>query len=634
MGERRRKAISLVLGTLMLSTLLVAVLADTSGTNPANFQESVPSDGAGDITIPEGFPNLMQLWDTPYISIAYNATTASQWIPFAVELATTEGSNVAETADVIYELGHKIVRWSAQRSPGDPFYPAGGVHCEDSANQGVDLTPLDDYANWRMLDLKDNNWAAGTNGYKEIGFVTNTIQNSTETDICYYDAKLVALAQLPAPTAVITIPVDCTSKSDSDCENVEWEKIISFDHPTTTEGGDGEDDNFFASVWVHMTIPENTLSASLYYSDLDTTKTNLPEGPTTVFAYGATNAGDCNGDGTDDTWCVGDQRTFDKANGDVTYYLYYTTKGPYKKNEDITTTSTAITVCWDVVNPATVDYPDVEVVIEVPDGAEDVDEDDITATYAGEEIDDENIDLDEDDEEVTIEVEELEAGSTEELCVIFHLPTVAVETVCNDNIDNDGDGLVDCDDPDCATSPYCQVVPTCQGFEIDEVDPDTVYTGETYDIEATVMLPIGAQKGSLTCMLTGDAIEKEYTETKNVVATGTAPASVSIELKNVEIVSSYERGLSLDLECRYLEGGTAAGEYTSSPVLPGGYAKLSELSETVAATYGVCMDTYSLDVEEGVYGLWFTRSQWIQIVVALIIILIAVVLVLGLRPRR
>jgi len=28
--------------------------------------------------------------------------------------------------------------------------------------------------------------------------------------------------------------------------------------------------------------------------------------------------------------------------------------------------------------------------------------------------------------------------------------------ICNDGVDNDGDGLVDCSDPDCATDPVCQ----------------------------------------------------------------------------------------------------------------------------------------------------------------------------------
>ena len=30
------------------------------------------------------------------------------------------------------------------------------------------------------------------------------------------------------------------------------------------------------------------------------------------------------------------------------------------------------------------------------------------------------------------------------------------ETICGDGLDNDGDGAVDCDDPGCASSPPCQ----------------------------------------------------------------------------------------------------------------------------------------------------------------------------------
>ena len=38
-----------------------------------------------------------------------------------------------------------------------------------------------------------------------------------------------------------------------------------------------------------------------------------------------------------------------------------------------------------------------------------------------------------------------------------------VESVCNDGIDNDADSLVDCDDSDCLSSPYCQESSTSGG---------------------------------------------------------------------------------------------------------------------------------------------------------------------------
>ena len=34
-------------------------------------------------------------------------------------------------------------------------------------------------------------------------------------------------------------------------------------------------------------------------------------------------------------------------------------------------------------------------------------------------------------------------------------PSVS-ETICGDSIDNDGDGLIDCVDPDCSNDPACQ----------------------------------------------------------------------------------------------------------------------------------------------------------------------------------
>ncbi|CAL8261650.1 unnamed protein product [Lota lota] len=40
---------------------------------------------------------------------------------------------------------------------------------------------------------------------------------------------------------------------------------------------------------------------------------------------------------------------------------------------------------------------------------------------------------------------------------------VATETLCSDGKDNEGDGLVDCLDPDCCPQPSCQNQPSCQG---------------------------------------------------------------------------------------------------------------------------------------------------------------------------
>ncbi|CAL8304104.1 unnamed protein product [Arctogadus glacialis] len=40
---------------------------------------------------------------------------------------------------------------------------------------------------------------------------------------------------------------------------------------------------------------------------------------------------------------------------------------------------------------------------------------------------------------------------------------VATETLCSDGKDNEGDGLVDCLDPDCCPQPACQKQPPCQG---------------------------------------------------------------------------------------------------------------------------------------------------------------------------
>jgi hypothetical protein len=41
------------------------------------------------------------------------------------------------------------------------------------------------------------------------------------------------------------------------------------------------------------------------------------------------------------------------------------------------------------------------------------------------------------------------------------LPLVKTETSCTDELDNDGDLLTDCEDPDCASDPACASVDPC-----------------------------------------------------------------------------------------------------------------------------------------------------------------------------
>jgi hypothetical protein len=49
-------------------------------------------------------------------------------------------------------------------------------------------------------------------------------------------------------------------------------------------------------------------------------------------------------------------------------------------------------------------------------------------------------------------------------------PHCAVIEVCDDGLDNDGDGLIDCVDPDCAASPHCD--PDTEAACADCADPD------------------------------------------------------------------------------------------------------------------------------------------------------------------
>ena len=43
----------------------------------------------------------------------------------------------------------------------------------------------------------------------------------------------------------------------------------------------------------------------------------------------------------------------------------------------------------------------------------------------------------------------------------FQIYKVGVEAACNDGLDNDGDTLVDCQDPDCFGPPDCGTETTC-----------------------------------------------------------------------------------------------------------------------------------------------------------------------------
>ena len=87
---------------------------------------------------------------------------------------------------------------------------------------------------------------------------------------------------------------------------------------------------------------------------------------------------------------------------------------------------------------------------------------------------------------------------------------------CSDAADNDGDGLYDCDDPDCAASPDCQVVDTNT-----HTGPETgAETGdETGHDTATVVSPVG---GLAFCAAGGIASKGDIT-----VVSCTAPLDMT-----------------------------------------------------------------------------------------------------------
>ena len=72
---------------------------------------------------------------------------------------------------------------------------------------------------------------------------------------------------------------------------------------------------------------------------------------------------------------------------------------------------------------------------------------------------------------------------------------------CNDGIDNDGDGLVDCADPDCANAPECRPRETCgncidddgDGL-VDYEDPDCCREAGALVVERMTLEPAGLER--------------------------------------------------------------------------------------------------------------------------------------------
>jgi hypothetical protein len=58
--------------------------------------------------------------------------------------------------------------------------------------------------------------------------------------------------------------------------------------------------------------------------------------------------------------------------------------------------------------------------------------------------------------------------------------------VCDDAIDNDNDGLIDCDDQDCAPGNECSCVSI--GFEPNEYSYDGLYLGQLYSSDSEIVM--------------------------------------------------------------------------------------------------------------------------------------------------
>jgi len=60
--------------------------------------------------------------------------------------------------------------------------------------------------------------------------------------------------------------------------------------------------------------------------------------------------------------------------------------------------------------------------------------------------------------------------------------TTLTETICNDDVDNDGDGLVDCDDSDCSSYPGCTTKPNRELTAEERVEINIIFSGVAEDL--------------------------------------------------------------------------------------------------------------------------------------------------------
>ncbi len=97
---------------------------------------------------------------------------------------------------------------------------------------------------------------------------------------------------------------------------------------------------------------------------------------------------------------------------------------------------------------------------------------------------------------------------------------------CEDIADNDGDGLFDCDDPDCASAPNCQETDTDADADAD-ADADT-----DADADADTDVDTGTEETPWDC-------SRHYTDSQLLTVNSGRTYSIDIQTAHVEEVADY-----------------------------------------------------------------------------------------------
>ena len=157
----------------------------------------------------------------------------------------------------------------------------------------------------------------------------------------------------------------------------------------------------------------------------------------------------------------------------------------------------------------------------------------------------------------------------------------AVETVCNDGIDDDQDGATDCADSDCATSPFC-VAPTCSA----------AYTLACGQVDSWANYSFGSTNvinNYLGCSNNDNYPGPEYTYA--FIAKASGKVTVSLTAKSAEtdiIVLGDDKGVCNSAKCMMYDIGS--GSVTFDAVAGSTYYFVVDGYNGAQGTYTISVD--------------------------------------------